>query len=183
MRSLWTRLGHVGLIAGLALPVGAHAADPAKVSQEDRQFVTKAARDGMFEVKAGEYAAENASSEQVKQFGQHMASDHGKANDSLRSVARSAGIEVPQQLDSEHQAKLDNLSKLQGPDFDRAYMKEMVEGHEHAVKEFRKEAMQPSSDVDRWAAKTLPTLEQHLEQARKLHQQVEGSAAARPADR
>jgi len=174
MRIHASRLAALAAGATLALSAAAGAA-----SQEDQRFVEKAASDGMLEQKLGEYAAQNAANEQVKEFGHLMATDHGQANEKLKSVAQKAGIRVPEQLKPKDQAKLDELTKLKGAEFDRAYMREMVQAHEKDVKAFRQEATNPQSDVDRFAAETLPTLEAHLEQAKQIQQQVAGQASAR----
>jgi putative membrane protein len=41
----------------------------------------------MMEVAMGKLAAQNAQSDDVKSFGKRMVTDHGKANDELKSVA------------------------------------------------------------------------------------------------
>ena len=132
----------------------------------DNTFVMKAARGGMAEVKLGQLAVDKASSEDVKKFGQTMVDDHSKANDELKQIAAGKGINLPDSLDSKHQATYDRLSKLSGATFDRAYMKEMVADHKEDVSEFRKESTKGTDpEVKAFAAKTLPTLEHHLEMA------------------
>jgi len=49
----------------------------------------------MTEVEFGKLATEKAASPQVKQFGQRMIDDHSKANDELKGIACSQGIQVP----------------------------------------------------------------------------------------
>ena len=68
-------------------------------------------------------------------------------------------------------------SKLSAAEFDSAYANEMVKDHEQDVTEFQKEAMggkDPS--LKQFAAKTLPTLESHLHQAREMHRTVQASS-------
>ncbi len=55
-----------------------------------------------------------------------MATDHQKAYDELERLASQKGVAVPTTLDRSHQAVYDRLAKLNGADFDRAYMKDMV---------------------------------------------------------
>ena len=82
------------------------------VAAADRQFVEKAAVGGMTEVELGNLAQSNAASDQVKQFGARMAQDHGKANDELKQVATTKGIDVPTSLDKKNQAIVDRMKKL-----------------------------------------------------------------------
>lgn len=164
---------HIGFVAA-----GLLAASPA-FAGSDPEFVEKAASGGMMEVQLGEYASKNAANPDVRAFGQRMAADHAKANQELKTLARKHGITVPSEMSEEHHEMHDRLMKLKGPEFDRAYMDAMVEDHQDDVEAFREEAKEGQSDVDRWAAKTVPTLEQHLQQARDIHQRL-GAATSGP---
>src|ERR1051325_9213288 len=92
------------------------------MSRADKVFSTKAAAGGIAEVQFGELALKNASSSDVKKFAQKMVDDHGKANDKLKSIASKDNITVPSDMDAKEKATYNRLSKLQGSDFDRAYM-------------------------------------------------------------
>jgi putative membrane protein len=128
----------------------------------DKKFAMDAAVGGMAEVELGKLAAEKASNPDVKQFGQRMVDDHGKANDELKTVASKETIDLPASLDAKHQATVDKLSKLSAADFDKAYVKEMVKDHDTDVKEFQKEAQNgQNTSVRDFASQTLPTLQEH----------------------
>jgi len=130
--------------------------------QSDKTFVMNAAMGGMAEVELGRLAAQKATNDSVKQFGQKMVDDHSKANEDLKRVASTQKIDIPVSLDSKHQATIDKLSKLSGAAFDRAYVKEMVRDHAEDVKEFQKESQNgQDTSVRDFAAKTLPTLQEH----------------------
>jgi putative membrane protein len=129
-------------------------------------FVTKAAEGGMAEVELGRLASQRASDESVKQFGQRMVTDHGKANDELKQIASNKGIDIPSKLAAKHQATMDRLSKLSGAEFDRTYMQDMVRDHREDVNEFRRESQRGTDpELKAFAAKTLPVLEEHLKEA------------------
>jgi putative membrane protein len=132
----------------------------------DETFVMKAAHAGMEEVELGKLAVEKASSDEVKKFGQRMVDDHSKANEELKTLAQNKKITLPTDVDAKEKALHDRLMKLSGPDFDRAYLRAMLTDHREDVAEFRKEAKSGNDpDVKAWAAKTLPTLEEHLKLA------------------
>ncbi len=143
------------------------------VSDADRQFIKKAAVGGAAEVELGTLATQRASRPAVRDFGVKMVKDHGAANAELAMLAKSKGVDAPTTLDAAHQAVRDRLMALQGPDFDRAYMQEMVKDHTQDVAEFEK-AAQTASDTDlrTWAAGKLPTLREHLALARDVNSQV-----------
>jgi putative membrane protein len=143
----------------------------------DHAWVTKVAEGGMAEVDLGKLAAEKASSDEVKKFGQRMVDDHSKANDELKSLAQKKNITLPSDLDAKHKAEHDRLAKLSGAAFDRAYMRSMLADHRKDVAEFRTEANSGKDpDVKAFAAKTLPTLEDHLKTAEQTSKTV-GSVA------
>jgi putative membrane protein len=148
----------------------------------DQHFVMEAAKGGLAEVELGKLASDKASSDQVKQFGKRMVDDHSKANDELKSLAQSKNITLPTQVDPKDKAFVDRLSKLSGEQFDRAYMRHMLADHRKDVNAFRTESQSGKDpEVKAWAAKTLPTLEEHLKQAQETNKAVgtSGSTTAK----
>lgn len=144
-----------------------------KHKMSDEAFAKKAAEGGMAEVKLGQLAQEKGHSEAVKNFGQRMAEDHGKANKELESAASQANISLPQDMSSKDQASYARLSKLSGPAFDHAYARLMLKDHEHDVAAFRHEAKNGENEpIKSFASNTLPVLEQHLAMARQMNQEV-----------
>jgi len=62
---------------------------------------------------------------------------------------------------------------LSGDGFDRAYIADMVAGHEKAVADFTAESKTGTdSDVKAWAGKTLPTIQAHFKMAQDLDKEV-----------
>jgi len=149
---------------------------PKKV--DDKKFVTDAALGGMAEVELGKLATQKASSDGVKQFGQKMVDDHSKANDQLKEIASKESITIPDSLDSKHQSRIEKLSKLSGPDFDKAYIKDQVKDHKKDVSEFKSEAENGSNpNIKQFASTTLPTLQEHLSMAQDLSKNEKKSSA------
>jgi putative membrane protein len=145
-------------------------------------FIRTAAMDGMAEVEHGRLAAQNATHDEVKQFGQRMVTDHSKANDELKALASQKKVTLPTTLDGKHKAMQDKLSKMKGDAFDRAYMAHMVTAHQQAIALFQKESSGgKDAEAKAWAAKTLPTLKEHLQMARSIHEKVSGADKAAPA--
>jgi putative membrane protein len=98
----------------------------AALNPDDRSFLEKAAVGGKSEVELGQLALEKAQSEDVKQFGQRMVTDHSQANSQLMGLADKMSLTLPTALDRENQSKKDRLAKLSGAKFDKEYMNEMV---------------------------------------------------------
>ncbi len=105
----------------------------------DRLFLHDAAEGGMAEVQLGQLAASKASNQNVKDFGQKMATDHSKLNDQMAPIAQSMGEEPPTKLNKKDAAEMKKLQGLSGSDFDKEYMSFMVKDHKKDVKDFQSE--------------------------------------------
>jgi putative membrane protein len=135
----------------------------------DTEFAKMAAQGGLAEVKFGQLAEEKGSAQTVKDFGKRMVTDHSRADDDLKTVASKDKISLPTELSPKDQAAYDRLSKLSGAAFDRAYARDMVRDHSADVAEFRLESKDgKDASIKDFAAQKLPTLEDHLKQAREM---------------
>jgi putative membrane protein len=144
--------------------------DSASTVLPDTAFAAKAAVGGMAEVALGKMAAAKSTDKQVKDFGNMMVTDHGKANAELMTIAKSKNITLPATLDAEHQAKSDSLSKLSGADFDKAYVAAMIEGHKKTLALMQSEAANgKDAELKAFAAKTAPVVQMHLDHIAKIH--------------
>src|SRR3954468_16534897 len=108
-----------------------------KLAPSDEEFAQKAAGGGQAEVQLGQLASEKATNPKVKEFAQRMVSDHGQANQQLEQIAGNKKLDLPKMLPTEAQEEHDKLSKLSGAQFDKEYMRFMVEDHQKDVKEFQ----------------------------------------------
>jgi putative membrane protein len=72
---------------------------------------------------------------------------------------------------------------LSGVDFDRAFVKHMVAGHEEAIREFEvASASLQDSDLKEYADNTLPVLRDHLQMAQNLESQIVNSSYSNPTN-
>jgi putative membrane protein len=146
----------------------------------DVHFAKEAAQGGMAEVKLGQLAQEKGSSEPVKSFGKRMVEDHSKAGEKLKEVVSRENITLPTDISTKDQATYNRLSKLSGRAFDRAYARDMVKDHETDVAAFQKEANGGKSDsLKNFASETLPTLQDHLKQAKEMMKSVGATSASK----
>lgn len=145
--------------------------------EDQADFLVKAASGGMMEVALGRMAANQATHADVKAFGKMMANDHTTANEELKKLAEAKKISLPAIVGEDHQKHIDKLSDLKGAEFDREYMRLMVEDHEEDVEDFREAAQSNEADaeVKAFASKTLTVLEKHLERARQINETVKNT--------
>jgi putative membrane protein len=145
------------LFALAAAPLTAFADSP------DASFYKNAAEGGMFEVDAGTLAQTKGSAQGVKDFGSMMVKDHSAANDKLKGIAASKGVELPGHSSVGQMATKAKLDVLSGETFDKSYIKSQLKAHRETIGLFRKEAASGQDpDAQAFAKATLPTLRTHL---------------------
>ncbi|GAB3248932.1 DUF4142 domain-containing protein [Larkinella harenae] len=137
--------------------------------EDDSEFAIKAASGGMMEVELGKMAEQKAQNQKVKEFGAMMAADHSKANEELKALAASKNITIPATLSEDHQKHVDELSKLSGAEFDKEYVKLMVDDHKEDIDLFKDASFSAKDpDVKAFAGKTLPTLQKHYDAVKAI---------------
>jgi putative membrane protein len=131
------------------------------LSEKDKAFMKKAAKGGMMEVAMGRMAEQNAQSEDVKSFGKRMVTDHGKANDELKSIAAKKNVQLPTKEPTEKWTS------------DKAYMNAMVRDHQKDLAEFKQEANSGSdADVKKFADDTAKVIQEHLDLAKETQNKL-----------
>ena len=142
-------------------------------AKDSTRFAAMAAQGGMAEVELGKLAIERAADPSDREFGERMVEDHARANTQLKATAARQNLSLPSDLNSEQKNIKEKLSKLSGPEFDKEYMADMLKDHEADVRDFQKQASEGADpDIKAFAAKTLPTLEAHLQLARDVAKKI-----------
>jgi putative membrane protein len=164
-----TDTSHAATNASTASPTG--SATP--FGKEDSSFIMKAAVGGMEEVASGNLAQQNAVNQRVKDFGSMMVTDHGNANNQLKSLASQHGLNIPDSLPTAKQKHQEAMKKMQGKAFDSHYVGMMLSDHEKDVAEFKKEANSAKDpDLKNWINNTLPVLQKHLDSIKAISKSV-----------
>jgi putative membrane protein len=169
-----------------AISFGSFADEPmrtAALNGDDSKFFEKAASADMLEIESGRLAAQKATDPQLREFGQKMATDHAQAIAKLRALAARKGVALPAAMSDDQQKKLAKLREEKaGGHFDARFRDLMVDSHEDAVSLFEETAKDSKDpDVKAFAAKMLPTLQQHEAAAKALPKIVEPPAPAPPS--
>ncbi len=139
-----------------------------KEAMTDQQFVDFAAQTDMTEANLGQ-VAQDKGDQSVKEFGQTLRSDHTGDYTQLTEAAQKADLTVPKGIDAENDRTIDSLDKLKGAAFDRRFAHEMIEGHEHALAVYKREAEDAQNpDIKAYAQNAISTLQKHLEDAKRL---------------
>lgn len=133
------------------------------------EFAAMAAVSNLFELQSSKLAKERATSEEVRAFADQMITDHTAAGQEMATAAAGEGVPPPTELDQRHQAIMDELSGLEGEAFDAAYIKAQAQAHDEAVALFEGYSTDGTEGpLKQFAAKTLPTLQEHQEHVHTL---------------
>lgn len=167
------------IFAAVLALVAVPASGQTGVPVQDRGFMLEAASGGMAEVELGRLATQRAASDAVRQFGQKMMTEHGAANQDLMQLAQRKGVALPQQPDAKHRATLDRLATLHGPQFDQAYMIEMVKAHQATAELYEREIREgQDAEVRALAEKGLTRVREHQRLAGDIHGRLAQAPAA-----
>jgi putative membrane protein len=152
---------------------GVHA--PHQTNAQDQLFAQQAAIGGIAEVALGQLASRKAHNSAVTEFAGLMVQDHGKANEQLAMLARSARIPLPNEPDPEHKAVQARLERLSGVQFDVAYLEAQVQDHQKTAQLLLWEINSgQNAPLQRFASETLPIVLRHLRMAQDLASKIAG---------
>jgi len=144
---------------------GSSGGTVSSLNREDKQFFIAAAKANESEINAARLAVDQATDGNVKSFANRMLTDHGQVDQELKQLALRKGVALPNPASNPPT----ELSSVAGRDFDRAFINQMVRDHGKAVSDFQSAATNAKDpDLRAWAAKTLPTLQEHLAAARRI---------------
>jgi len=127
------------------------------------EFLVKAANGGLAEVKLAQLAKDKAKDSAVQHFADMMITDHGGANEKVKTLAAERNVTLPAEPGEDEQKKASDLSKKTGADFDKAYVNAMVKGHEETLDMFKKASAKiTDAPVKAFIDNTIPVIEHHL---------------------
>jgi putative membrane protein len=134
------------------------------VDKSDSDFAVDAANGNSTEVELGKLAIKNGKDKKVKNFGAMMVKDHGKANTKLMMLSKIKKLNLSSTPNADGQKMIDDLSKKTGDEFDKAYISSMIADHKEDVQKFGDATNRlQDPDLKKYAIKTLPVLQKHLD--------------------
>jgi putative membrane protein len=152
--------------------------DP-KPSSQDKGFLQRAFQVNQAQIQMGQLAGQRATSDEVKQYANHLAADHTKANDELQQLANSNSIQLSSNLDPKQQAILNRLQKANGKDFDREFLRTQMRIQRQNISMLKNEADKGLNPQFRgWASGRINFIQQNQTTASNLYSQVSGAPAA-----
>jgi putative membrane protein len=145
---------------------------PAKepTTAADDEFVKNALEAGKMEIALAKVGLQQTHNPLVKRFAQTLVDYHSKVNKELLALKRDHGQKEDAMSAPDHPQSQD-MTKLRGAEFDRAFLVQVIKDHDEIVILFDKEASTGKDKaVKTFAQKTIPMLKEHLKTARVLNQ-------------
>ncbi len=140
------------------------------LSDTDRDFMVKAAGDGLYEIEVSKLAVNKAQRADVRRFAAMLVKDHTAASEALTTLAVSKPLRIPRDMPDGKKADLNMFLKTSPEEFDAKYLQMVgLDDHRADIKSFE-EQVQKGSDpqLKAFATKTLVKLKAHLAAAEKL---------------
>ncbi len=157
-----------------AAPAGPGATNGAPTAQNfgDQSFVAKAIAGSAAEVELGQLAEQKSQSNDVKQYGQKMASEHQQMNDKwFKPVAKQIGASEPKGPSKKDKKLIEKLQGLSGQQFDTEYIQTMVKDHKEDLKDFQTEAQNAQDPtVKQVAQQGADIISKHLQLIEQIAQ-------------
>lgn len=142
-------------------------------SMTPNSFLTDAAEGSIAEIQLSTLALTRTQNPEVRALAQQIITDHLSVTETVKPLAEKKSVKLPLELNSARKSLLDKLTKMSGAEFDREYVKAMVEDHEKDVKAFQGQSQAGTdAEIKDFASKTLPKLEMHLAMARELQNKM-----------
>jgi len=139
----------------------------------DAEFIRDVGADNQMQIQLAQIARDKAKNNQVRQFAERLISDHTQLQNQWSAVASRNGMSSKAGMGPRHREKIEQLQKVSGKNFDKAYMILMIQQHQDEVSYWQKEGRASQSpEVRRLVNQGLPTLEQDLAQAKQIGRNV-----------
>ena len=142
--------------------------------KKDLKFVMMANSSNTMELQLSQMALQKATNQIVKDYASMMVEHHTMSGQQMKQMLGTKGAMIPDTaLLSRHKMRIEFLQNLQGAEFDKAYMRIMVDAHEEDVDEFEDETTDArDADIRAFATQMLPILRTYYSRAKEIRKQL-----------
>ena len=130
------------------------------------------------EMEAAQLAKQKAHSSEDRNYASHLIADHSAIMDKNRQLSSQTSLRpdppaLASTMNSTHQETMDQLRKLSGSDFDRAYMEYQVKMHEEAVSLVEKTSSSADNpQLRQQLGQVVHDFRDHLTKAKSIQSQI-----------
>lgn len=137
--------------------------------EDDADYLVEAAALNLKEIEIGKLAQEKGVSQDVKNFGKMLVTDHEKALEETKALADKKSITLPTSISEDDLDKHNKLKEESAKDFDKKFADMMVDGHQDAIDKMEKISEKATDpDLKSWAANQISPLTTHLNEAKRI---------------
>ena len=141
--------------------------------KSDIKFIREETADNKLETDLAQLAQRKADNSDVRRYAERMITDHNRLQNEWVNMAAASGLTINPSYGKKHRRKLEDLQKVSGKEFDRAYMTLMIQNHKDYITAFRTDGKNAhSNQVRNLVSSDLGTLEQHLSMAQQVGAKV-----------
>ncbi len=151
----------------------------AKLSDSELQIIAHVHKVNQMEIDAGKLAQKSGSTQAVKSYGQMLVKDHQQSDRDINSFLKKHNQKMPTEEAAMNESEkkdaqdrkdaMSRLKNMKGADFDREFLRMMVDDHEKELAKIDSEAGQISNtDLSTMLKDLKPVLQRHADQARDL---------------
>jgi putative membrane protein len=166
----------------------ASKAKPAKLKEAELQVMAHYHAVNLMEIDLGHAAAKKGTSDGVKAYGKMLVKDHGDADKQLFALAKKTAQKIPaekpandveKQEKAEDKAAAAKIMTMKGADFDREYLRMMVQGHDKELAKIDSKVAEVENGELADSLKALkPVLQHHADEARDLQKNLNTPSAS-----
>jgi putative membrane protein len=139
--------------------------NPARLKAADQHFLTEAYDHATEQLAIGELATRQGKSDQVKKIGQQIVTDETSALKKLGKVAEKNSLTLPKAPPAQDMATVSRLAKLEGKQFDDAFLAQVRARDNHALSSFQQESKHgKNDDLKTYASDQLAVIRGQLDQ-------------------
>jgi putative membrane protein len=138
------------------------------LAEKDAEFLSDVAASNMAEIKMGQLAQQKGNSQDVKDLGKMLETDHSAVLSEVRSFSSQHSVMLPGEEKAEAKDMHNKLNEKTGKEFDKDWCEHMIDAHEKSINKFESAQNDAgNADLKSWAANTLPKLRTHLDKLKE----------------
>ena len=159
----------------VALATATLFADAQAANLSDAQIAKIATTSNVLDIRSAQLAESVVKDKEIKAFAKDMVKDHSANNEEDKKLAKKLNIkpedsEQNRALQKEGDAKIVELKKLRGKDFEKAYVETEVAFHQKVLDALDQDLIPNAQNPDLKAQleKTRPVVAEHLNHAKMI---------------
>lgn len=138
------------------------------VDDEVQDFLKEMAEARMIDLEQGNTASQRATTRPLKDYGILMVRDQTEMLKQLQAIAKRKQVSIPFSVGPDKAGDLSELKELHGKNFDKKFIRMMINDHKSDLKKLQRAIRSDDADVKVFATRYLPMVEAHLDKIKAL---------------